>query len=79
MTPMNFVEAVEFMRTVTGHRHDFGELPKLQLYNAEKEGYVVWIKTELINKEFLGFLAHIAETCRLRLRRFEDFLTVSSY
>ena len=79
MTPMNFVEAVEFMRTVSGHRHDFGELPKLQLYNAEKEGYVVWIKTKFINKEFLGFLTHIAETRRLNLRRFEDFLTVSSY
>jgi hypothetical protein len=76
---MDFVEAVEFLKTVTAFRTEYsGELPKLQLYDAEKEGYVIWIRASSLNVEFLNLLKKVVEARGLQLRRSQGFLLISS-
>ncbi len=77
---MDFVEAVEFLKTVTASRTECsGEQPKLQLYDAEKEGYVIWIKTSSLNMESLNLLKQIVETRGLQLNKSKGFLLISSF
>jgi hypothetical protein len=78
-SPLNFVEAVEFLRAVSAFRKKYsGELPKLQVYNAENEGYVIWVKTSSINPEFHNFLRQVVETRGLGIREHEGYLVVRS-
>jgi hypothetical protein len=76
---LNFVEAVECLRTVSAFQTECaGELPKLQVYNAENEGYVIWIKNSLISEEFRNFLMQVVETRRLGIKKTEGYLIIYS-
>jgi hypothetical protein len=76
---MNFVEALEFMRAVKAFRcKNSKELPKMQLYDFVKEGYVVYVKMDSVNKEFSKFLKKAVETRGLILSKTNGFLAVRS-
>jgi hypothetical protein len=78
-SPLNFVEAVEFLRTISAFRQEYqGELPKLQVYNAESEGYVIWVKTNSVNAEFRSFLRQVVRTRGLRIRKRDEYLVIHS-
>ncbi|HEX9261121.1 MAG TPA: hypothetical protein VF893_01170 [Candidatus Bathyarchaeia archaeon] len=77
---MNFVEACEFIRSATAFSNDrHNQLPKLQLVDAEKDGYTVWIKTNSLTKDFQNYLQQIAEERGLKIKRSNDFLAVQSF
>ena len=77
---VNFVEAFEFIRAVKAFRSKYSEvLPALQLYDAEKEGYCVYIKIGSFHGNFLDYLKMVVKTRGLQLRRGKAFLIVSSF
>ena len=76
---MNFVEAMEILRALSTF------LPKslrvranFIFYDAEKEGYMVWVKEDSVKSDYLSFMKEIVETRHLRIRNLEGYLVIHS-
>ncbi len=76
---MNFVEAMELLRALsTFLPKSLRVRPNFIFYNAEKEGYMVWVKEDSVKSDYLSFMKEIVETRHLRIRNFEGYLVIHS-
>jgi hypothetical protein len=78
---MNFVEVIDLMRTITAFQaKSLNYRPKLSVWDTQTRdnGYVLCMRKDLVNNEYLAFLTHIAETRRLAISHIENILIVFS-
>ena len=53
--------------------------PKTVLYDAEKEGYMVWVNEDSLKSDYLRFMREIVETRHLRARNQEGYVVIQSF
>jgi hypothetical protein len=53
--------------------------PKFCIYDTQKEGYVLYIKTSSVNTKCLDFLKNLVNSRRLGIRESEDYLIIYGY
>jgi rRNA maturation protein Rpf1 len=76
---MNFVEAMELLRALskffplTSRIH-----PRMVFYDAQKEGYMIWINEDSVKPNYLHFINEIVETRHLIIRKHEGYLVIRS-
>ena len=76
---MNFVEAMEIHRALSAFLpKSLRVRPKFIFYNAEKEGYMVWVREDSVGSDYLSFMKEIVETRHLRIRKQEGYLVMHS-
>lgn len=81
---MNFIEVVELHRTIQAFcQKNLPKPPKLGIYDFQNkdQGYILCIKTAetAAYDGFLDFLKTVAETRKLELHKYKDFLVLQSF
>jgi len=77
---MNFVEAVETLRDLSEFRlKTLRARPRIVFYDAEKQGYTLWVNEDSLKTDYLGFLKEIVATRQLRIRKHEGYLIIHSF
>ena len=77
---MNFVEAMELLRALVNFCPKTSRIaPKTVLYDAEKEGYMVWVNEDSLKSDYLRFMREIVETRHLRTRNQEGYVVIQSF
>jgi len=77
---MNFVEAMELLRALVKFYPKTSRIaPKTVLYDAEKEGYTVWVNEDSLKSDYLRFMKEIVETRQLRIRKQEGYVVIQSF
>jgi hypothetical protein len=76
---MNFVEAVEILRDLSEFRIETLRVrPRVVFYDAEKQGYTLWVNEDSLKTDYFGFLKRIVETRQLRIRKHKGYLIIHS-
>ena len=76
---MNLVEAMELHRALSTFLPKSARVrPKFIFYNAEEEGYMVWVKEDSVKSDYLSFMKGIVETRHLRIKKQEGYLVMQS-
>ena len=76
---MNFVEAMELLRALSTFSPKSSRLrPKFTFYDAEKEGYVVYVKEDSALSDYVSHVKEIVKTRALRIRKQEGYLVIHS-
>jgi len=74
---MNLEEAVELLKDVSAISiKDSGKHPEIRIFHNLGEGYMLHVKTELINAEYRNRLNLIAESRKLAIRESEGYLII---
>ena len=74
---MNFIEVMEILRAVSAIQTKSPEkLPKLRIYDNQREGYILLVKAQLINAEYRNHIETIADSCNLNIRESEGYLII---
>jgi len=77
---MNFVDALELIRALVKFCPKTSRIaPKTVLYDAEKEGYMVWVNEDSLKSDYLRFMKEIVETRQLRIRKQEGYMVIQSF
>ena len=76
---MNFVEAMELLRALSAFLpKSLRVRPKFTFYDAEKEGYVVYVKEDAVLSDYVSYVNEIVKARDLRIRKQEGFLVIHS-
>ena len=77
---MNFVESMELLQALVNFCPETLRIaPKTVLYDAEKEGYMVWVNEDSLKSDYLRFMKEIVETRQLRIREQEGYAVIQSF
>ena len=74
---MNLIEAVELLDDILDF--DFEDLvkkPNINLYDRQKDGFVLCLKADSVTEEYRDYIEEIAESRKLRIRESEGYLTI---
>lgn len=75
---MNFVEAMELLRTLKFYSKTALNYPKLVFFDAEKEGYMIYLNEDSVQSDNLSRLKEIVETRNLCVRKNNGYLVIRS-
>ena len=76
---MNFVEAMELLRALSKLYPKISLIaPKTVLYDAEKEGYMIWVNEDSVKPDYFCFMKEIVETRHLSIGKHEGYLVMRS-
>lgn len=76
---MNFKEAIELLAVISDfHYKSPDEKPDFCLFDNEKQGYSLNVKTSLVNAEYRGYIEKIVESRKLWVRESEEYLVIYS-
>lgn len=75
---MNFVEAMELLRTLKFYSKTALNYPKLVFFDAEKEGYMIYLDEDSVRSDNLSRLKEIVETRNLCVRKNNGYLVIRS-
>ena len=77
---MNFVESMELLQALVNFCPKTSRIaPKTVLYDAEKEGYTVWVNEDSMKSDYLRFMKEIVETRQLRTRKQKGYMVIQSF
>ena len=77
---MNFVEDMELLRALSRFYPKTSRIrPKMVVYNAEKDGYMLWVDEDSVKSNYLRFMKEIVETRHLRIMKHEGYLVIHSF
>ncbi len=76
---MNFVEAMELLRALSGiYPKTALNCPRLVFFDAEKEGYMIYLNENSVEPDNLIQLEEIVETRHLSIRKNNRYLVIRS-
>ena len=55
------------------------EAQKFSIYDSQKEGYVLCIKTSSVSPEYLNFLKNLVTSRKLGIRESEGYIIIYDY
>ena len=74
---MNFKEAIELLAVISDfHYKSPDEKPDFCLFDNEKQGYTLRVKTSLLNAEYRAYIEKIVESRKLGMRELEGYLEI---
>jgi hypothetical protein len=74
---VNLVEAVELLEVVSDFQFKASEeKPDFYIYDNQKEGHALWVKSALISEAYRNYLKEIAESRKLEIRESEGYLII---
>jgi hypothetical protein len=77
---VNLLEAVELLDVVSDfHFKVSEEKPDFLIYDNQKEGYALWVKSQLISEEYRNYLKEMAESRKLVIRESEGYLIIQGH
>ena len=75
---LNLNEVIELLDSVSDFNFgNFKKKPSFSIYDNEKDGFVLCIKTNLVNEKYRNFLQGIVESRNLRMRELRGYLIIS--
>jgi hypothetical protein len=76
---MNFLGALELLQALGKfYPKTSRTAPKMALYDAEKDGYTVWVNENSVKPDYLCFMNDTVKTRQLRIRKHEAYLVIQS-
>ncbi len=76
---MNFVEAMELLRALSkSYPKTALNRPRLVFFDAEKEGYMIYLTENSVKPDNLIHLKEIVETRHLSIRKNNGYLVIRS-
>jgi len=76
---MDFFEAMEMLRILSGIlSKKTEERPKLVVYDAQKEGYTLWVRQNVVEPNYLSLLKEIIETRCLTIGKYGKYFVIRS-
>ncbi len=76
---MNFIEAMELLRTLSKfYPKTVLNRPKLVFFDAEKEGYMIYLNENSVKADYLIHLKEIVETRHLDMMKNNGYLVIHS-
>ena len=77
---VNLSEATELLDAVSDfHFNALKKKPDFSIYDNQKEGYTLWIKTNLVSEEYRKYLEEIVKSYKLGIRESNGYLIIHSY
>lgn len=75
MCPLSLIEATKLLNAVSDFHFESSEkTPKLSIYDKQKEGFVICMKTKLVNEEYHSYLEEIALFLSRGIVKFSRFI-----
>jgi hypothetical protein len=75
---MNFLGALELRTLTKCYPKTSRTAPRMALYDAENEGYTIWVNKDSLKTDFLCFMKEIVEARHLRIKKNERYLVIQS-
>jgi hypothetical protein len=77
---LNLNEAIELLEIVSDFDFKASEKkPNLSIHDNQSEGYVLYVKADLVSEEYRNYLEKIVESRNLRLSELEGYLRIYGY
>jgi hypothetical protein len=77
---VNLIEAVELLDAVSNFLfQDSEKSPNVSVYDNQNEGFVLCIKTNVVNEKYRDFLKGIVKSHKLGMRESEGYLMIYGY
>jgi hypothetical protein len=74
---VNFREALDLLAVVSDfHFKSSDEKSDFCLFDNEKQGYTLHVKTSLLNAEYRAYIEKIVESRKLGMRELEEYLEI---
>jgi hypothetical protein len=77
---VNLSEAVELLEVVSDFQFKASEeKPDFYIYDNQKEGYTLWVKSHLISEEYRNYLKEVVESRKLGIRESDGYLIIQGH
>jgi hypothetical protein len=74
---MNLNEAIDLLDVASDFNFESSEKkPNISIYDNQNEGFVLFVKANLVNEKYRDYLKEIVESRRLGMRESEGYLII---
>jgi hypothetical protein len=74
---MNLNEAIDLLDVASNFNFEpLEEKPNISIYDNQNEGFVLYVKANLVNEEYRNYLKRIVESRKLGMRESEGYLII---